>query len=113
MHNDNENLIPSVETISNKAHLTNANDITEPQEAISDEPTPDVAESTQTRPRRLATYVHPVTGACGTRHTDGYLYAMAALEHIDEIRKLTKGQVSHTRLIQYISKDPFSANGFG
>ena len=34
---------------------------------------------------------------------------MAALEHIDEIRKLTKGQVSHTGLIQYIRKN---ADGF-
>ena len=38
---------------------------------------------------------------------------MTALEHIDKIRKLTKGQVSHMGLIQYIGKDPFNANGFG
>ena len=38
---------------------------------------------------------------------------MAALEHIDEIRKFTKGQVSHTGLIQYIGKDPVNTDGFG
>ena len=62
-YNGNDNLIQSVETISNDAHLTNDNDTTKPQEAIGDEPTPDEAGSTHTRLRQFATYVHPVTGA--------------------------------------------------
>ena len=37
---------------------------------------------------------------------------MAALEHIDKIPKLTKGQVSHMGSIQCIGKDPVNANGF-
>ena len=81
--------------------------------AVIDDPTPAISEHAQTRPRRLATYVHPVTGVRGSRYTGGYSHAMAALEHIDEIRKLTKGQVSHTGLIQYIGKDPVNADGFG
>ena len=82
---DNDNLIPSAETISNDAHLTNDNDTTKPHESIGDEPTSDVAGSTQTQPRRLTTYVGPVTGAHRSRYTGGYSYAMAALEHIDKI----------------------------
>ena len=111
LSNGNDNSIPSVETISNNAQLIDDNDTTKSQEVISDEPTPDVAA--QTRPRWLATYVHPVTGARGSRYTGSYSYAMAAFKHIDYIRKLTKNQVSHTGLIQYIGKDPVNANGFG
>ena len=46
--NDNDNLIPFVETISNDAQLIGENETTEPQEAISDDSTPAMTESTQT-----------------------------------------------------------------
>ena len=67
----------------------------------------------KTQPRQLATEGHPVTGARRSRYTGGYSYAMAALEHIDEIRKLTKDQVSYTGLLQCIGKDPVNSYEFG
>ena len=89
------------------------NETTKSQEAISNDPMPEMIESTQTRPRWLATYAHPITGARESCYTGGYSHAMAALKHIDEIKILTKGQVSHTGIIQYMGKDPVNANGFG
>ena len=111
--NDNDNLILSVETISNDTHLMGENEIIEPQEAISDDPTPEMTKNMQIQPCQLATYVHPIIGARGNRYTGGYSHTIAVLKHIDEIQKLTKGQVNLTELVQYIGKDPVNADGFG
>ena len=70
-YNGNDNLIPSVETISNNAHWTDDNDTTEPREMSNNEPTPDQTGGMQTRPRRLATYVDPVIIARGSHYTSG------------------------------------------
>ena len=46
--NGNDNLIPSVETRSNDAHLMGDNETTKAQEATSDDPTSEMSKSTQT-----------------------------------------------------------------
>ena len=43
--NANDNLISSVETISNDTHLMSENETTKPQEAVNDDPTPAVTKS--------------------------------------------------------------------
>ena len=57
------------------------------------------------RPQRAAGYTHPVTGERTTTFTRGWSNAMAAYEHVEEIRKLTNGHANKAGLIDYIQRD--------
>ena len=92
-NNNNNILIPPIETVNADAHLSNntgkaipeATKNAIPDDTNASQPALGKSNSIQYCPHQLTTCVNPVTETRESHYTGGYSYAMTALEHIDEI----------------------------